>query len=148
MKIEVKDSSLVIDLVSLLEDMDPESRAEIARQVGARFVLFKNVVEYLVTGSYNEDQNDGGWWFNEKDLAELRARVLSLLPEIQTAALTSAQENLVRAEHARRIALEARWDANKERDAAVMLLRISDSKLAVALRRLEAYEPDEVPYDE
>jgi len=102
--IEIKDGNLVVDVQSVVENLDDKSRKLLCQHLAFNEFLLKAVVETVATGECFEDEDSPAWWWGGTDnvpslnsLAnELRKRLLPLLSEIPAkvvrAALSDAKE--------------------------------------------------------
>lgn len=79
MKVTIEKGALSIDLRELVDVMTPEQHTELCRHLVADDRLFMNVLEVVASGNYNEDDDNGSWWFNREALAELRLKLLPLV---------------------------------------------------------------------
>ena len=82
LRIKVNRGDMVIDIMELVRSMGPKERADVARFLCAEEYLFKAALEYVATGSYFSDDADGDWSFNRESLAEMRERLVPLMPDV------------------------------------------------------------------
>jgi hypothetical protein len=82
MKAEIKDSRLTIGLLDLIETLSEADRAEVARYLCASAVLMKAVLDNVVKGEFFEEDERGTWWFDRRELLELREKLIPVLPDV------------------------------------------------------------------
>lgn len=82
LRITVARGDMVINILELVRSMGAKERADVARFLCAEEYLFKAALEYVATGSYFADDDEGHWSFNRESLAEMRAKLAPLMPDV------------------------------------------------------------------
>ena len=82
MKMKIEKGILQIDVHELVEQLDAKTRNDLCRYLVADERLMANVLEVVITGEYNADDEDGAWWFGSEDTARLREKLIPLMGEV------------------------------------------------------------------
>lgn len=90
MKAKLENGKVTIDLQDLIDTLSLDDCRDVARHVVADEYLFKAVLECVAKGEYFTDDERGAWWFDERTVLEMRAKLLPLMPEIAREAVEAA----------------------------------------------------------
>lgn len=138
--------TIEIDISELVEAMTPEQKRAIAMQLGAEEYLIRATVESLVAGGFFED--DGVWWFDDRTLTELRAKLAPMMEEVAREAIRGLLQQVSRIsadwkrDHDWAWKLyhawpEGYWRSRPESSGFVSTPRTTDAEVDAALERAE-----------
>jgi len=80
MKITIENGTITFDCLEFVQEMDNETRAEVARFVAADEKLFEAVCDFVAGGSFFDDDRSP-WWFDSTVRAKLTERLMPLMPD-------------------------------------------------------------------
>jgi hypothetical protein len=74
-----KDGNLVLPLDEIFEKMTDEAKREAAKILAFSPVLMGAVLDCVVSGVMFQDDTRGAWWFGEREIQELREKLIPLM---------------------------------------------------------------------
>jgi len=94
------DGNLVLPLDEIFEKMTLEAKREAAKLLAASPIVMGAVLDCVVSGMFFTDDPRGAWWFGERDVQELREKLMPLMNDIAREAVRGAlaQRNAAQAD--------------------------------------------------
>lgn len=97
MNAKIADGKIQIDVSDLVDSMSAEDKRRIARSLCADDYLIKAVLEIVADTSpsgyghfFEDDEDNGPWWFCSRTVLELREKLLPLMPTAARQAVLEA----------------------------------------------------------